>query len=103
MDERFHVDKKQVYRRHLRLKPTQVYEKTFPWVAEKGQLKIELAEKLSYLNDPCATVLERPFNFHEFDEEIERAKQPDYASRYDDFDLDIHESKPSIAPVGWAA
>jgi stage V sporulation protein G len=35
----------------------------------------------------------------EFMQEIERAKQPDYVSRYDDFDLDFEESRPRQARI----
>lgn len=50
------------------LKPMEVYEKTFPVSVKKGQLRVDVGDKLSYRDDPNADLLKRPFNFHNFDE-----------------------------------
>ena len=44
------------------------------------------------INSSCREMIQEHV-IQEYNEEIERAKHPDYISRYDDFDLDIHESK----------
>jgi hypothetical protein len=35
---------------------------------------------------------------HEYEEEIERAKQPDYVSRYDEFDMDYADYRRAPQP-----
>ena len=38
----------------------------------------------------------------EYEEEVERAKQPDYVSRYDDFDMDYGDFRRPQQPAGTA-
>ena len=54
------------------------------------------------INSACREMIQEVV-VQEFFEEIERAKHPDYVSRYDDFDLDFVESKrpqPHHAALG---
>lgn len=53
------------------------------------------------INSACREMIQEVV-VQEYFEEIERAKQPDYVSRYDDFDLDYMEVKrpPQPAPGG---
>ena len=49
------------------------------------------------INSSCREMIQEHV-IHEFYEEIERAKQPDYVSKYDDFDVDVGESRPPALP-----
>ncbi len=49
------------------------------------------------INSTCREMIQEHV-VREFKEEIERAKQPDYISRYDDFDVDVHEPRPVAPP-----
>ncbi len=49
------------------------------------------------INSACREMIQDEV-INEFHEEIERAKQPGYVSRYDDFDADSGESRPSARP-----
>jgi stage V sporulation protein G len=46
------------------------------------------------INSACREMIQDRV-IQEFQEEIERSKQPDYVSRYDDFDVDASESRPA--------
>ena len=46
------------------------------------------------INSACREMIQEHV-IQEFHEEIERAKQPDYVSRYDDFDVEAGESRPA--------
>lgn len=59
---------KVVFTDKLDLQPMQVYKKEIPAAVEKGQLQVDLGDKLSYTDDPNDGILHRPLNFHEFDE-----------------------------------
>jgi len=60
--------RKEVYRERLLLKPMQVYQKELPLSVKKGELHVEIGNKLSYSDDPNAGVLHRPLNFRNYDE-----------------------------------
>ena len=51
------------------------------------------------INSSCREMIQDHV-IQEFHEEIERAKQPDYVSRYDDFDVDDLESRRVDPPHG---
>lgn len=46
------------------------------------------------INSTCREMIQERV-IQEFHEEIERAKQPDYVSRYDDFDVEVGDPKPT--------
>jgi stage V sporulation protein G len=50
------------------------------------------------INSECREMIQDCV-IREFYQEIERSKQPDYVSRYDDFDLDLEESRPRQARI----
>lgn len=50
------------------------------------------------INSECREMIQ-DYVIREFFQEMERAKQPDYVSRYDDFDLDLEESRPRQARI----
>ncbi len=52
------------------------------------------------INSACREMIQECV-VREYEEEIERAKQPDYVSRYDDFDMDYGDFRraPSSAPI----
>ena len=57
---------KEIFRKHLKLEPMEVYEQTVASDAKKGTLQVKLAEKIKYCDDPNADIVHRPYNFHEF-------------------------------------
>lgn len=59
---------KEVLRERLVLKPMEVYQKQVPVTAKKGELRVDLGDKLSYTDDPNAELLKRPLNFRDYDE-----------------------------------
>jgi Flp pilus assembly protein TadD len=59
---------KEVLRERLVLKPMEVYRKQVAVTAKKGELRVELGDKLSYTDDPNAELLKRPLNFRNYDE-----------------------------------
>ena len=46
----------------------EVYEKKIPVSVTKGDLRVEVGNKLSYSDDPKADLLKRPLNFHNYNE-----------------------------------
>jgi len=53
------------------------------------------------INSACREMIQESV-IHDYKEEIERAKKPDYVSRYDDFDVDLAESRangPTAKPT----
>lgn len=50
------------------------------------------------INSTCREMIQNRV-IEEFQGEIERSKQPDYVSKYDDFDIDYDEPKSSSPPV----
>lgn len=51
------------------------------------------------INSACREMIQEHV-IEEFEAEIERSKQPDYISRYDDFDVEYDESKSSTSEPG---
>ena len=49
------------------------------------------------INSSCREMIQEHV-IEEYDAEVERAKRPDYVSRYDDFDVDYDEPAPSTSP-----
>lgn len=49
------------------------------------------------INSACREMIQEVV-VREYDEELQRAQQPDYVSRYDDFDLDYADSRRSASP-----
>jgi len=50
------------------------------------------------INSTCREMIQEHV-IQEFHEEIERAKQPGYVSRYDDFDVEVGDSRPAATPA----
>lgn len=50
------------------------------------------------INSACREMIQERV-IQEFHEEVKRAEQPDYVSRYDDFDAEASESRPTAAPA----
>ena len=50
------------------------------------------------INSSCREMIQDVV-VREFEDELERAKQPDYVSRYDDFDMDYGDYKRSATPT----
>ena len=68
IDERLsvRVAGKQVFSDHLVLKPMEVYEKKVSVSAKKGDLRVDVGDKLSYTDDPNDGVLQRPQHFQNY-------------------------------------
>ena len=58
---------KEIYTDRIVLKPMEVYEKKVPASVKKGDLRVEIGDKLSYTDDPNDGVLERPLTFRNYD------------------------------------
>ena len=50
------------------------------------------------INSSCREMIQE-FVVREYEEELERAKQPDYVSRYDDFDMDFGDYRRNPQPT----
>lgn len=50
------------------------------------------------INSTCREMIQNHV-IEEFQAEIDRSKQPNYVSRYDDFDVDYEDSKPASSPA----
>ncbi|MCL4402956.1 MAG: DUF5107 domain-containing protein, partial [Acidobacteria bacterium] len=59
---------KEIFRDRVVLKPMEVYQKKIAAVMKKGELRVDLGNRLSYTDAPDANVLKRPLNFRVFDE-----------------------------------
>lgn len=59
---------KEVFSDRLSLKPMEIYEKRIPVAVKKGELRVEVGDKLSYSDDPDAELLKRPLHFRNYDE-----------------------------------
>ena len=59
---------KEVFRDHLTLGTMDVYTRTLQLAVDKGDLQVDVGNKLSYTDDAEATTLTRPLNFVEYDE-----------------------------------
>lgn len=58
---------KEIYTDRIVLKPMEVYEKKIPASVKKGDLRVEVGDKLSYTDDPNDGVLQRPLTFRDYD------------------------------------
>ncbi len=59
----------EIHRERLVLKPMEVYEKKIPAMVKKGDLQVDIGDKLSYTDNPVAGLLERPQNFRNYTED----------------------------------
>ncbi len=59
---------KELYREHIVLKPMDTYEKALALCVKKGELRVDVGDKLSYTDDPEAELLKRPLNFRNYEE-----------------------------------
>jgi tetratricopeptide (TPR) repeat protein len=59
---------KEIYRERLVLEPMAVYERKVPASVRKGELRVDVGDKLSYSDDPNAEMLKRPLNFRNYEE-----------------------------------
>jgi len=79
---------KEIYRERLVLKPMEVYEKKLQASVKKGELRVDVGDKLSYTDDPSAELLKRPLNFRNYEENsleglYQNAEREDKARNYD--------------------
>jgi len=58
---------KEIFSDRIVLKPMEVYEKKVPASVKKGDLRVEVGDKLSYTDDPNDGVLARPLTFRNYD------------------------------------
>jgi tetratricopeptide (TPR) repeat protein len=59
---------REVFRDRVTLGPMQVYEKRVPIAVKKGDLRVDLGDKLTYTDDPNDELLKRPQHFRNYDE-----------------------------------
>jgi tetratricopeptide (TPR) repeat protein len=59
---------KEVFRDRVVLKPMEVYERKVPVSVRKGELRVDVGNKLSYTDDPNDGLLKRPQTFRNYDE-----------------------------------
>jgi tetratricopeptide (TPR) repeat protein len=85
------------------LRPTEVYQKTFPVSIKDGQLRVDVGDKLSYTDDPSAGLLKRPFHFHNIDESsvegLYQSAERDEKSRSYDSALHKYENVVQREPL----
>ncbi|HYK90713.1 MAG TPA: DUF5107 domain-containing protein [Acidobacteriota bacterium] len=79
---------KEIYRERLSLNPMEVYEKRLPASVKKGELRVEIGDKLDYTDDPGADLLKRPLNFRNYEEKTleglyQTAEREEKARNYD--------------------
>ena len=58
---------KEIFTDRIVLKPMEVYEKKIPASVKKGELRVEVGDKLSYTDDPNDGILKRPLTFRNYD------------------------------------
>jgi len=58
---------KPIYTGRIALNPMEVYEKQIPASAGKGELRVEVGDKLTYTDDPNDGILKRPLTFRNYD------------------------------------
>jgi tetratricopeptide (TPR) repeat protein len=78
----------EIYRERLFLKPMEVYQKKLPASVKKGDLRVNVGDKLSYTDDPQAELLKRPLNFRNYEESsleglYQNAEREEKARNYD--------------------
>ena len=90
IDERLFVKARgrEIYTDRIVLKPMEVYEKRVAASVKKGELRVEVGDKLSYTDDPKDGVLSRPLTFRNYDAHsleglYQTAERDDRERRYD--------------------
>ena len=58
---------KEIFTDRIVLPPMGVYEKKIPASVKKGELQVDVGDKLSYTDDPDAGILKRPVTFRNYD------------------------------------
>lgn len=59
---------KEIYTARVALGPMEVFEHTIPAQVPKGQLRVDVGDKLAYSDDPKTDLLKRPLTFREYEE-----------------------------------
>lgn len=59
---------REVFRDRVALGPMEVYERRIPLTVSKGNLRVEVGDKLTYTDDPNDELLRRPLHFRNYDE-----------------------------------
>ena len=83
-----HSGDKEIYRERLALAPMEVYEKKIPASVRKGDLRVDIGDRLSYTDDPNAELLKRPLNFRNYEDNTleglyQNAEREEKARNYD--------------------
>ena len=58
---------KEIFTDRIVLPPMEVYEKKIPASVKKGELQVDVGDKLSYTDDPDSGILKRPLNFRNYE------------------------------------
>ena len=58
---------KEVFTDRIVLQPMEVYEKKVPASVKKGELQVDVGDKLSYTDNPDSGILKRPLTFRNYD------------------------------------
>jgi tetratricopeptide (TPR) repeat protein len=79
---------KEIFTDRIVLKPMEVYEKRITASVKKGELQVEIGDKLSYTDDPKDAALSRPLTFRNYDTSTleglyQSAERDDRARNYD--------------------
>ncbi len=59
---------KEILREKLALKPMEVFDRKIAATVRKGELQVEIGDKLTYSDDPDTDLLKRPLNFRNYEE-----------------------------------
>jgi hypothetical protein len=62
------VADQEVHRQRISLSPMEIFQKDIPGVAQEGEIRVVIGDKLSYTDDPNAGDLTRPLNFRNYRE-----------------------------------
>jgi tetratricopeptide (TPR) repeat protein len=79
---------REVFTDRIALKPMEVYEKRVPASVKKGELRVDVGDKLTYTDDPNDGILSRPLTFRNYDASTleglyQSADRDDHERRYD--------------------
>ena len=68
IDEKLRVraGEKEIFTDRIVLKPMEVYEKRIAAAVKRGELRVDIGDKLSYSDDPDDGLLSRPFTFRKY-------------------------------------
>jgi tetratricopeptide (TPR) repeat protein len=79
-------DGKEVFTDRIVLQPMGVYAKKIPASVKKGELRVDVGDKLSYTDDPDSGILKRPLTFRNYDtsslEGLYQSAERDMESRH---------------------